>query len=134
MKRTRVAFAAALLLAAPECWAQAGRVDSSKAVTTDAIGAQASGYGQWLQRLTEAQMVGLTELQTLGEKWRSISQTLTPAAIQGFRTEIAKARAAILRSDALLNALDRPAFPLLELAPDLQPDAMIRQMLETSAK
>jgi len=134
MKRPGLAFAAALLLSAPPAWAQAGRVDDGKAITSDAIGAQASAYGQWLQRLTAAQMVGLSELQGLRDKWQEVTRSLTPGGILFFRVEIAKARAAMLRSDALLKALDRPKFPLLDLSPELLPDALIASMLSTSAQ
>ncbi|RYY25070.1 MAG: hypothetical protein EOP62_14610 [Sphingomonadales bacterium] len=133
MKRLCVALAATMLLFAPEAGAQAGRVDTGKAVTSNAISAQMASYGQWLQRLTAAQMVGLSELQSLRDKWQNVAQATRPIVIISFRAEIAKARAAMLRSDELIRALDRPKFPLLDLAPDLLPDALIGHMLKTSA-
>jgi hypothetical protein len=118
-------LAAALACASP---AEAQKATAEE-VSAEALSAEMVAYGQWLTRADQIQAPLMTALQAMQPRWQAAMATRDRrAAIAAFRPFIGETVELIGRINAQLDALPTPEFPALDLAADVQPRALVRDM------
>ena len=117
--------AGALALASPSLAQRADPPDAEMA----SLASEMQGYGQWLVRANEIQAPITNALQGLQARWQEAMATHGPeAAAAAFRPVVAEIAGLVDRTNAQLDALPTPEFATLDLASDLQPRTLVREM------
>lgn len=123
----------ALLLAVPAFGADrsdnktvAREAPSSEA---PAIHAEMIEFGEWMIRLDAATADAIAAFREVGPAWNAALASGPPDTMEvRFRPTLTRVSAAIDTARSRLDALDTPAFPLLQLTPDSEPARLRSEM------
>ena len=122
--RLLIMLAAGLFCAAP-----AAAQTNELTPTVEALSADMAAYGEWLTRANEVQAPLMAALQQIDGRWSAAMAAGSPqAAAAAFRPFIAETVGIIARVNTQLEALPAPEFPRLDVADDLRPGAIVRDM------
>ena len=100
--------------------------------SVETVSQEMTGFGAWMTRLQEIVRPLQVELAGLRGAWQEATRGGARDGVAGFRDYVRRVEAAIDGADAGLRALDTPAFAALDLAEDLRPASVVRDMLRVN--
>jgi hypothetical protein len=129
-----IVFLAALLASAGPCEAAAAAaakptmaVQQAQEPISEAIQADLTAYGVWLNRSVTADEGLRSGLMRFADQWQTtFSRPLTPASLAEMRRTVAALIVEADRAQAALDAVPLPNLTALQLDQDLLPSAMMR--------
>jgi hypothetical protein len=126
------AFVIATALALSAAPAVAVPTVQPAAPSAEAVDQEMAAYGAWMGRVLAAYQPIQDRMNGLRGAWASAARGGAGAA--QFRAHLTELERTIDEVDVMLRNLPRPAFSALGLAPDLMPDAIIRDMQRINAE